>query len=167
MDFKPGDMVTIQYVDKSGFEADEVPNEAMDRICEVVDVTDGDWIVLRFPYAVKLRNGQLTQQLTIPQNHSRYQLRKERVIDQREASVDELWEQYWYGKWGKRVSDWLMNGGGFKDLELAIKQEGLRAPVLLHRDGTLRGGSHRVLVYKRMGRKTIDAFVTDTTGGTL
>jgi hypothetical protein len=154
-------------VDKSGFEADCVPNEAMDRVCLCVSATD-DTITIRFVEPVQLRTKKFVYELTIPHTHPRYRLQRETVLEQKDVSVESLWENYWLGKWGENVSNVLLHAPrAFKELEEAIKTEGLRAPVIVHRDGTLRGGSHRVMIYKRLGRKTIPAFITDTVGGTL
>jgi len=177
--FFPGEWVTVQYKNrKCGVEADEIPNEAMDRLCQVV-TRDDNTITLRYPHEVKLHDGRMVRELTIPIRHKLYTVQLEELVCNTDypkgktpktvmVPVKQLWESYWLAKWGQRVSESLLNSKvAFPSLCEAIKRDGLRAPVIVHRDGTLRGGSHRLLVCKRMGWKSIEAFVTNTTGGTL
>ena len=176
--FYPGEKLTVQYKNKkSGFEADEIPNEAMDRLCECV-TRDDNTITLRYPHPVKLRDGRMVDELTIPIRHKLYRFEREKLVGFLKyragatpgtymVPVKQLWESYWLRVWGKTVSEWLLNGGGFAKLGDAIEREGLRAPLLVHNDGTLRGGSHRLMAIKRMGWQDVECFVTNTTGGTL
>jgi hypothetical protein len=177
--FYPGEKLTVQYKNrKSGFEADEIPNEAMDRLCECV-TRDDNTITLRFPHPVKMRDGTWQDELTIPIRHKLYRFEREELVhtpdyprgktpETHMVPVEQLWESYWLKVWGKEVAEWLVDSPvAFKGLEEAIKREGLRAPLLVHKDGSARGGSHRLLVVKRMGWKDVECFITNTTGGTL
>jgi hypothetical protein len=176
--FYPGEKLTIQYKDKkSGFEADEVPNEAMDRICECV-TRDDNTITVRFPYPVKMRDGTMTDTLTIPIRHKLYTLQREELVSNAEYErgpsgdtfmlpVENLYNSYWGRVWSKRVSDFLLNGPAMKRLEHAIRDEGLRAPIIAHRDSTLRGGSHRIMMCKRLGWDKVETYITKTMNGTL
>jgi ParB-like chromosome segregation protein Spo0J len=81
--------------------------------------------------------------------------------------VKQLWDNYWIRVWGENVAEFLLNGGAFEKLGESIEREGLRAPLLVHKNGSLRGGSHRLMAIKRLGWKRVESFVTNTTGGTL
>ena len=176
--FFPGEYLTIQYKNKkSGHEAKEVPHEATDRICWCT-ARDDNTMTVRFPYKVRHRDGTMSENLTIPRRHKLYYFERETLVRDADyergpnkytymVPVEQLWESYWLAKWGKAVSESQLNGPVYKKLENAILSEGLRAPAIVHQDGTLRGGSHRVLVYKRLGHELIEAYVTATTGGTL
>lgn len=175
MNFYPGEKLTIRYKNGPHVEADEVPHEATDRICECV-TRDDTTVTVEFPRPVKMRDGSWQKRLTIPRWHDLYIIESERLVDNKSyergplgdthmVPVANLWDSYWLQTWGRRVSEWLLKSPvAFKDLERAIVDEGLRAPVMVHRDGTARGGSHRVIVAKRLKWDTIEAYITDTVG---
>jgi hypothetical protein len=176
--FHPGEYLMIEYKNRhSGFEADEVPHEATDRICWCVD-WDGQTITVEFPYDVKMRDGTFQKQLTIPRWHDLYTTERQKLVynapypkgsvkNTYMMPVEDLYTGYWTRIYGKHADVWANSPAAYKALREAIQREGLRAPLVAHKDGSLRCGTHRLMVAKQLGWNEIEAYVTNTTGKVL
>ncbi|MCP4898902.1 MAG: hypothetical protein GY906_18170 [bacterium] len=172
---KPGDWVTIQWRANTARDLAEFPREAAGRMAKCVELCQYNMIKLWFPYPVKMRDGSMQQEITIPTRGMFYHLQPETIIDGDfkpgltegtvMVPVALLYEKYWC-RFGKSDPAWTYKDSSIP-LQQEIEAEGLRAPVILGRDLGLRYGSHRVLAYHRLGREFIESYITDADAGAV
>jgi hypothetical protein len=127
-------------------------------------------VTLWFPYPVKMRDGSMQNALTIPSRGMFYHLQPETIISSDfepgptegtvMVPVATLYKNYW-GRFGEKDPAWTYKESSIP-LQQEIEVEGLRAPVILGRDLGMRYGSHRVLIYHRLGLEFIEAYITDS-----
>lgn len=169
-----GEWVSIRWRGNTARDVGFLPREAAGRMC-VVDSYDesGTHVTLWFPYPIKMRNGTLQDKLTIKVQYPLYGLVRETILpskwddgptkDTVMVPVQMLYDNYWT-RFGAKDPAWEYKNSSM-DLQAEIEAEGLRAPVILGRDFGLRHGSHRVLIYRRLGIEFIEAYVTDHESG--